>query len=370
MYDLHEYLEPVNMAMLNDDNRYNDGQIGNHIKIFEESLPDISSSEVIIVGINETRYGSDAADAIRKHFYQLHHWHPDIKLADIGNVGHGATTADSYAALQIVVAELIRMQKTVIILGGHHDYTLAQYAAYKELKQLIEVTVVDAFIDLKGDSAARDENFLMEILTGEPNFVKHYNHIGFQSYYVHPRMLETMDKLRFDCYRLGVVKEKMEEMEPVLRNTNLLSIDLSAIKYSDSPANKLTPNGLSGEDACTLTRYAGMSPLLSSIGFYNYNPNEDVDELSARQISQMLWYFLEGKNRVRSEAMMSERHNFNQFHTAFTDLDTVFLQSKKTGRWWMQLPDKKMIPCSYNDYVNASNNETPERWLRAQERNT
>ena len=46
----------------------------------------------------------------------------------------------------------------------------------------------------------------------------------------------------------------------------------------------------------------------------------------------------------------------------------IFLQSKKTGRWWMQLPNKKFIACSYKDYVQASQNEIPERWLRAQER--
>ena len=60
--------------------------------------------------------------------------------------------------------------------------------------------------------------------------------------------------------------------------------------------------------------------------------------------------------------------SFNEFHTVFNQMDTIFLQSKKTGRWWMQLPDKKMIACSYKDYLNASNNEIPERWLRAQER--
>jgi hypothetical protein len=53
---------------------------------------------------------------------------------------------------------------------------------------------------------------------------------------------------------------------------------------------------------------------------------------------------------------------------AFAEVETVFLQSKKTGRWWMQLPDKKFIACSYKDYLLASSNEIPERWLRAQER--
>jgi hypothetical protein len=34
----------------------------------------------------------------------------------------------------------------------------------------------------------------------------------------------------------------------------------------------------------------------------------------------------------------------------------------------MQLPNKKYIASSYKDYVQASHNEIPERWLRAQER--
>jgi len=44
------------------------------------------------------------------------------------------------------------------------------------------------------------------------------------------------------------------------------------------------------------------------------------------------------------------------------------MQSKKTNRWWMQMPDKNFIACSYKDYVSASTNDIPERWLRALER--
>ena len=58
----------------------------------------------------------------------------------------------------------------------------------------------------------------------QPNYLRHYNHIAFQSYYVHPRMLETMDKLRFDCFRVGHVKESIEEMEPVIRNSDLFFV--------------------------------------------------------------------------------------------------------------------------------------------------
>jgi arginase family enzyme len=307
-------------------------------------------------------------DAIRKQLYQLHYWHTDIAITDIGNIKTGADLADSYAALKIVLAEMLRLEKTVIILGGSHDVTLAQYEAYKYLGMIIEATCIDALINLRGESAVREENFLLDMLTTEPNVIKHYNHIGFQSYLVHPRMLETMDKLRFDCYRVGVVKDNMDEMEPVMRNTHLMSFDISAIKNSDAPANTLTPNGFNGEEACMLTRYAGMSSNLSTCGIYGYNPDLDINELTAKQIAQMIWYFIDGKSRSKQESRFDEKINFNEFHTFFAEIETIFLQSKKTSRWWMQLPDKKFIACSYNDYLRASHNEIPERWLRVQER--
>jgi formiminoglutamase len=374
MYDLHDFLEPVLLHSINGDNGYNDGQFAKHINLYEGELPDLTDTDIVLVGVNEHRGCGvfdampSAPDAIRKQLYQLHFWHKEINIADIGNIKTGATLNDSYAAIKTVIAELLRMDKTVVILGGSHDITLAQYFAYGELKKHVEATCIDANINLRGESPERAENFLMEMLTGEPNLVKHYNHIGFQSYFVHPRMLETMDKLRFDCFRLGTAKEEMEEMEPVLRNTNLLSFDISAIKYGDSPASLQSPNGFTGEEACMLTRYAGMSTNLTSFGIYGYLPQQDLHDLTAKQIAQMLWYFIDGKNRLKHEAVIEDRASFNEYHCHFTEVDTVFLQSKRTGRWWMQLPNKKFISSSYKDYTQASHNEIPERWLRAQER--
>ena len=380
MNDLHDFLTAIPVHELNDDNGYTDGQLAKHITLYQNELPDITDTDIVLVGVNEFRGsgvtdkppagpdGLNAADSIRKQLYQLHYWHTDVIIADIGNIKTGATLNDSYAAIKTVLAELFRMNKTVVILGGSHDITLAQYFAYKELKQVVEATCIDASINLKGENPLRSENFLLEMLTGEPNLVKHYNHIGFQSYFVHPGMLETMDKLRFDCYRVGTAKENMEEMEPVIRNTHLLSFDISAIKYSDSPASIESPNGFTGEEACLLGRFAGMSERVTSFGIYGYLPQQDVKNLSAKQVSQMLWYFIDGKNRSKQEASIEDRDYFNEYHTSFAEVDSTFLQSKKTGRWWMQLPNKKFIPCSYNDYVHASQNEIPERWLRAQER--
>ncbi|HEX2606700.1 MAG TPA: arginase family protein [Flavisolibacter sp.] len=368
-----DFLQPLNLSALSNDQGFKEGQIGRSIKAYEEEFPELDEADIVLVGCGEQRGGallqpSQAADVIRSEFYQLYHWHQDIRLADVGNVRIGKSVNDTYAALKIVLQELISAGKTVVVLGGSHDLTLSQYQAFADDKRLIDAAGVDSVIDINIDSPFCSDNFLMELLTSEPNYMRHYNHIGFQSYFVHPRMLETMDKLRFDCFRVGSVKEHIEEMEPVIRNCQLFSFDVAAIAHAFAPANVVTPNGLNGEESCVLMQYAGMSNQMRSIGIYGYRPEKDTDNLTAKQISQMLWYLMDGRSRGNREALMDERDSFNEFHTAFAEVDTVFLQSKKTGRWWMQLPDKQFIACSYKDYMLASSNEIPERWLRAQER--
>lgn len=374
MEEILDFLDPVDKLAINNDIDFTDGQYGHSIKIYETDFPDLGDVDIVIVGIPETRgTGNNRAfinspDAVRKQLYQLHTWHPDLTIADIGNIKKGAQLNDTYFALQKIVEEIIGQKKIVVLIGGSHDLTLAQYNAYKSMNQIIEATCVDAFIDLQNESNIRNDNFLLEMLTGEPNMIKHYNHIGFQSYFVHPRLIETMDKLRFDCFRVGRVKEQIEEMEPVIRNSQLVSFDVSSIKNSAAPSNLFSTNGFNGEEACILAQYSGMSTQLTSFGIYGFDATLDQNELTAKQIAQMIWYFIDGQSKKRNEASLAETTHFIEYHTFFAEVETLFLQNKKTKRWWMQMPDKKFIPCSINDYLTASNNEMPERWLRTQER--
>ena len=371
---ISDFLDSVNLAELSQDQGYRDGQVGKIIDLYDEAFPDVYAADIVLVGceeqrgISRDRREAGGPDAIREQFYQLYYWHHDIKLADVGNIRAGATLNDTYAALKTVLREITAIGKTAVVLGGSHDLTLAQYYTYADKKHIVEATGVDALIDLDIHSLNRSDNFLMEMLTHEPNYIHHYNHIGFQSYYVHPHMLETMDKLRFDCFRLGSVKDNIEEMEPVIRNSHLFTFDISAIANAFAPANMLSPNGFNGEEACILMRYAGLSHNVNTVGIYGYSPAKDKERLTARQISHMLWYLIDGKSKGRREAALSDRDFFIEYRTAFASVETTFLQSKKTQRWWMQLPDTKYIACSYQDYLLASSNEIPERWLRAQER--
>lgn len=375
MHDLHEFFARRHFIETHAHFRYDPLQWGSRLQFATQDHFDLSDADVVIVGCGEQRgmheeaVYSQAPDAIRKELYQLFQWHPDIRIADAGNILQGESVDDTRAALRIVLQELQDAGKIVILLGGSHDLTLQQYEAFKSQRQLINAVVADAEIDLDETERITDRSFLLDMLTAQPNFVRHYTHLAFQSYFVHPRMLETLDKLRFDFLRVGRLRENIEEAEPALRNAELFSFDMNTVRFSDSPANVHgSPNGLSGDEACALTRHAGMAAALSSFGIYGYDPKADVHGMTARLIAQMIWYFVEGLAMRRQEAALEDREEFAEFHVRFTANDTTFLKSRRSGRWWMQLPNELFVPCSYGDYLIACNDEIPERWLREQER--
>ncbi len=372
-----DFLEPLNLSAISNDEGFQPHQIGSYIMAYEFSFPDISAVDLIIMSCGDyrgagiaypDRAASDFAFEIRQELYNLFYWHKDLKIADIGSVKKGATLQDTYAAIKAITYELLQAGKRVLLLGGGHDLMMAQYEAYAAHAKIIEATNIDACINMDKESRLPAENFLLEMFTCEPNFLKHYNHIGFQSYFVHPGMLETIDKLRFDCYRVGKVKESIDEMEPVIRLSNLVGFDISAIQHSHAPCNHATPNGFSGEEACQLMRYTGMSHLANAIGIYGYHADKDVHQLTAKQISQMIWYLIDGIYKGRQEAAWGDQQAYSEYRLVFADIETVFWQSRLTERWWMQLPDGNTLACSRLDYLTATKNQIPERWMRAVER--
>jgi formiminoglutamase len=373
MHDLKIFFESEHFVKKHN-RTYLPVQMGSSIISGDEAFASWQEADLVIVGCPARRgekveaYGN-SVDAIRENLYSTYCWHPDTRIVDLGNVTAGATQEDTRAALLISLEEIHQAGKIAIVLGGDHDLTLQQYNVYKRAGQLTNFTVADAFVDVDDSGEISAGTFLMELFITMPNFLAHYAHLGFQSFSVHPRILETLDKLRFDFYRLGKLREHIEEAEPVLRNSHIFSFDMSAVKYGDAPANIYgSPNGFSGEEACLLARYAGMSDMLTSFGIFEYNHLNDTHEMTAKLIAQMIWYFIDGYQVRLSEARLSSAEDFVSYHVHFTDNDTQFLKSKRTNRWWMQLPNLSYVPCSYSDYLTASKNEIPERWLREQER--
>jgi formiminoglutamase len=366
-------LEPINIYEISNDEPYLKNMVADKITIYSEHWPDVTTADVFIIGVNDMRgnltvSNISPANEIRAQFYKLFYWHSEVKIIDLGNIVTGKTLQDTYAALASVIEELQALQKPILIVGGSNDMVQGQYQANVKLKQLVEITGVDALIDIEENQFSPATQYLYPILTSEPNYALHYNHLGFQSYFVNPDLLQTIDKLRFDCFRVGKLKEHIEEAEPLMRASKILYFDVNAIAGAYMPGNAISPNGFTGEEACILSRYAGMTTAAATFGIYGYHAEKDPLQLGALQIAQMMWYYIDGVHKRMIEAQLSDNNSFNEFHLNLAEVNTSFLQSKKTGRWWMQLPNGQYVPSSLKDYQVASRNEIPERWYRIQER--
>src|SRR4051812_45696467 len=122
-YSFTEFLDSISKSKISNDESYREGQLGTIIDIYEDEFPDILKADIILVGCNDQRGSglprpSDSALEVRKEFYKLYYWHTDLNIADIGNVKTGKTITDTYAALKVILRELIQEGKKVIILGG------------------------------------------------------------------------------------------------------------------------------------------------------------------------------------------------------------------------------------------------------------
>ena len=125
--------------------------------------------------------------------------------------------------------------------------------------------------------------------------------------------------MNFDLLRLGDLKANFQESEPIMRNTDFLSFDISAIQYSYAQANVYnSPNGLTGEEACQIMRYAGVSDKLSAVGLFEYNQELDDNNQTAQLLSQMLWYFIDGY-QLRKQELNPNLKNCIQYTVAFED---------------------------------------------------
>ena len=186
-----------------------------------------------------------------------------------------------------------------------------------------------------------------------------------------------MNKMYFDANRLGQMRENMENVEPIVRNADMLSFDMGAIRHSDASGNSnASPNGFYGEEACQIARYAGMSDKLSSIGFYELNPAFDTNKQTAFLLAQMIWYFIDGYYNRKDDFPIVNKDEYTKYRVALTnhDHEIVFYKSNRSDRWWMDVPyppnhkvkyeRHHMTPCSYNDYETACSDEMPDNWWK------
>lgn len=348
----------------------------------QTSLPSVDEARVVIIGVAEERGHVNnngcalGPDEIRKKFYALNDIDDPVSIVDMGNIAAGQRIEDTYAALRVVIQELLKAEKIPVVLGGSQDITYACYAAYEAMEQTVNLVTVDSRLDFGGAPDQLDaSNYLNRIVMHQPNYLFNYSNLGNQRYYVDKDLLELMERMYFDVHRLGELNARISDAEPVLRNADLVSFDLSAIRAADNPGSgRSGVNGFYAEGACQLCRYAGMSDKLTSFGLYEYNPSLDPRRFSAELAAEMLWHFVEGISQRKGDYPAGSKDNYLKYIVALADHELVFYKSPLTNRWWMDVPYPSakgnryqrhhLVPCTYEDYQQATNEEMPDRWWK------
>ena len=383
------FLSPVSDSVLAHNELLSAQALGRKLKIHsaQQGIPDLDDVRVAIFGVLENRNDVNYIgeefhlNEIRKSFYGLFPGSWNTIIADLGDINRGESVEDTYFAVKEVIGILIKKNIIPIILGGSQDLTYANYRAYDALIPMVNIVNVDAQFNL-GDSTKpiKNNSFVGKIILDKPYNLFNYANIGYQTYFNSQEEIDLMDSLYFESYRLGQVSKDITIVEPVLRDANIVSIDLSCVKGSEVSLNqKSSPNGLDGKEICAIARYAGISNKVTSFGIYEYKSSKD-DEMTAMLISQLLWYFIEGVNyRVKDDDFSDDR-NYQKFISLVDDQELVFYKSNKTGRWWIEIPflaevnnklkRHTLLPCMHQDYLNACNNMVPDRWYKAFQKNS
>ncbi|WP_159038520.1 arginase family protein [Brumimicrobium mesophilum] len=362
---------------------YAEEMLGNSILINTEGhFPTIDKKGTAIIYVPEYRNHSekinvDFKNNFRSQLYKLFngvHWTHTIY--DLGTIVPGKELKDTAYAIQTVCQELIKKDIIPIIIGGTQDITNAIYSAYEQLEQMVNLTSIDNKLDL-GDieKEVTHDGWLSHVLLHKPCFLFNFTNIGAQNHYISNKTLDLFNELYFDVCRLGEINQSIQLAEPYMRNTDILSFDLSSIRASDLQNNNYSaPNGLFANESCQLTRYAGISDKLSSFGIFNYYSNDHkvTDEL----VAQLIWYFNEGYAHRKGDFPIGSKKSYTKFRVFLEELneEIVFYKSNKSGRWWIEVPypgSKKskfmrhqMIPCSYDTYQESMKGEVPDLWWK------
>jgi len=377
-----DFLKPLDNEILRQIKGFSSQHLGSKVVFHTaDDFPDLNKIKIAIIGVLDSRGEINPTQEVdlthvRNELYALFPGNWDASIADLGNILPGNSISDTHFAVKKVVSSLIKKKIIPIVIGGSQDLTYALYRAYDELEQMVNLVSIDSKFDFgKESDDVSASSYLTKIIIDEPNNLFNFANVGYQTYYNSQEEIDLIDKLFFEAYRLGEISNTIALAEPVFRDADMVSLDLTAVKSSDSGNfSSFKPNGFNGKEICSLSRYAGISDKVSLLGIFNHNNSLQESVL----IAQIIWYFIEGYHYRSNEYPFGSRENYIKYIIPLEE-ELVFYKSNKTDRWWIEIPfisngntklkKSTLLPCSYEEYLGACNHEIPERWWKAQRKN-
>jgi len=351
--------------------------------VYLHTFPKTKGKKFVLIGVpynieelENPDYSS--ANAVRYELYRLARTALPCDIIDLGNLRIGHNSEETLKRLAEVIDYFSKEQTLVINIGGQQVYTLAQVRGCHYEKEGLRLAIIDAKSDMdEHPFASLNERWLNHLLVHNTESVHEASLVGYQAHLCHPEHIDILKNMAFSMLRLGLIKEDTLNAEPIMRNADILSMDVSSIHAADLPAqSNKKPFGLSATEACQLCWYAGYAPFLNSAGFYGYQANLDSDGYSAQALATIIWYLIEARLYRVDDAIFENTSHYYEFVVRLSEDQTIsFLKSKISSRWWFKahnasnpLQRLDVIACNEEIYDAACNGEIPLEYLMALER--
>lgn len=370
-----DYFEPVDFSRFSElENSCGKYSLGRSVEAFTSkiSVSTLSKTDVVILGVPVDNGKTDAGaalspDRVRMQLYRLAALNSKMNIADLGNLKPASGQKATFLALRDVVEYFYELGVVTVVLGGSQDLTVGICDAFKN-DRYFSLSCIDSVLDIKkGVEIFNSGNYLTRIFKQLPHLFQ-FNLIGYQNHLVGDKLLEKAGGVSGHL-RLGKLRNDFSLAEPVMRNSDVLSFDLGALKYSETGGgSQANPNGLRSEEACKLAHYAGISDRLKVFGIFDVLTDNKENLVVAKLASEIIWYFLEGCQTRKKNGKNIEEHRIT-YKVEIDELEQpiVFFHESESGRWWFEVSslsgEKTVFACAEEDYRLAAANEIPGRWL-------
>jgi hypothetical protein len=351
MSNIFEIIEPLDRKVFETKSKSAKQLLINKVKFPKHEIP---KTDIAILGIGE------GLIAVRKAFYGMY-CNYNIRISDLGNI-----PLSENEKLETILQTLSRNNIFTIVIGNSADLSSVCLNSLIDNKKMSASIVYPSVLQ---------SDFLNDILKNKSEHLFNLNVLGYQTYLSDPEVLSKISANHFETIRLGKFREDSRIYEPALRDSELFSLDIAAIKKSEIPDSIYSgPNGLYAEEVCLIARQAGISDNLRIANIFCLHKIEENGQIN-ELLAQIVWHLTDGFAHRTPENMLN---NVNGIKKILVNLEhpaeqLVFYHSDVTNRWWMEVQsnfEKKplIIACCEDDYKIACKHDVPLRWVWYQQK--
>ena len=292
------------------------------------------------------------------------------RIVDFGNLKEGKTIKDTLFLLRIVAEVLFTNDIRLVLLCADPTFYKYLFDALVSVKE-DKLNIVDISNNINpGENKNLGYNFLNDILIQNSDNVGEFSNIGHQYCHTDSEILEFCSENLHENIRLGELRSDIKVVEPILRDSNIVSLSLSSIKEFEK-RGRIYPNGFTNEEISKIVNYVGHSCDLNSFLILDIDDTFNNSNKFTFLLAELLWYFFYGVNYSVNETPVKEAMGFSTFcvHIEDMDEDITFVKSLLTNRWWICVYDfdeekYEYISCDKSEYEQACNNIIPDKYYR------